>query len=435
MATWRNWAGDQRCSPAAIERPTSLAELREIVARAAGRGQRVRASASGHSFTEIALTDGVMVRLDRLDRILDFDAASGLVRVEAGAVLSDLNRRLDQLGVAFENLGDIDKQTVAGSISTGTHGTGARFHNIPAQLASVELVLADGSTVELDAESDPDAFRAARIGLGTLGIIHAVTLHAVPAFTLHRVDRPRPLDETLEGIDELVDSNDHFEFYVFPHTRIALCRESARSDEPPQPRSPVALFWEEVVLENWVGQLFAVAARHVPSLIPRLTRFASEQVGHSVNVDRSYRVFASDRRIKFTEMEYGIPREHGREAVSRVLDLAARPELRVSFPIEVRFVAADDAFLSTSHERDTCYVAVHHDRTRPELWRRYFEGVEAIMREYGGRPHWGKRHFQTAESLAGLYPCWDDFQRVRSRLDPGGTFANDYTDRVLGAAG
>jgi FAD-linked oxidoreductase len=432
MATWRNWAGDQRCSPASLETPTSLEDLREVVVRAAERGQRVRASASGHSFTEAALTEGVMVRLDRLDRILDFDAASGLVRVEAGAVLADLNRRLDQLGVAFENLGDIDKQSLAGSIATGTHGTGARFQNIPAQIESVELVLANGSTVALDAESDPDGLLAARIGLGTLGIIYAVTIRTVPAFTLHRVDRPRPLDEALAKLDELVAANDHFEFYVFPHTRTALCRETARTDEQQQPRSSAALFWEEVVLENWVGQLFALAARQFPSAIPRLTRLASEQVGHSVKIDRSHRVFASERRIKFTEMEYAFPREHAREAVERVLEVVARPELRVSFPIEVRFAAADDAFLSTSHGRDTCYIAVHHDRTRPQLWGRYFEAVEAIMREYGGRPHWGKRHFQTAESLAPLYPRWDDFRKVRARLDPGRTFTNEYTERVLG---
>jgi hypothetical protein len=191
MATWRNWAGDQSCSPVAVEQPTSLDDLREVVTRAAAGGGRVRASASGHSFTEIALTDGVMVRLDRLDRILDFDAASGLVRVEAGAVLRDLSGRLDQLGVAFTNLGDIDRQTLAGAISTGTHGTGARFQNIPAQIESIELVLADGTCVTLDQQSDPEGLRAARIGLGALGIIYAVTIRTAPAFCTGSIARGR----------------------------------------------------------------------------------------------------------------------------------------------------------------------------------------------------------------------------------------------------
>jgi L-gulonolactone oxidase len=430
MAEWRNWAGDQRCAPTAIERPGTREELAEVLRGAADRGLRVRASASGHSFTDIALTDGVMVRLDRLTRVLEVDRAAGLVKVEAGIVLGELNRRLDDLGLAFENLGDIDHQTLAGSISTGTHGTGARFQSVSAQVDGIELVLADGSTLELSAGDDPAELECARIGLGALGLIYAVTIRVVPAFTLHRVDSPKPLAETLARLDELNEGTDHFEFYVFPNTGTALCRESRRTDEPPRPRPRAAVYAQEVMLENWVGQLFALAGRHLPAQVPRLTRLAARGVGRSTKVDRSYRVFASERRIKFTEMEYGIPREHAAEAVRRVLEHAARPELQVAWPIEVRFVAADDVALSASHGRDTCYIAVHQDRKL--RWEPYFRGVEEIMESYDGRPHWGKRHFQTVESLAPRYPCWEEFQALRARLDPEGRFANDYTERVLG---
>jgi L-gulono-1,4-lactone dehydrogenase len=425
---WRNWARDQRCRPQAIERPSNRDELAELLR--AARGRRVRVAGSGHSFSDIPLTKGLMLRLDRLDRVLAADSASGRVKVEAGIVLGELNRRLDELGLAFENLGDIDRQTLGGSITTATHGTGERFQNLSAQIEAIELVLADGSALELSADSDPDGFRAASVGLGALGVIYAVTLRTVPAYTLSRVDRPRPLAETLDGLDELVAANDHFEFYVFPHTSTALCRESKRTHEPPRPRSRAAVYAQEVVLENWVGQLFALAARHLPSQVPRLARFAAGNVGRSTKVDRSFEVFASERRIRFTEMEYGIPRRHAVEAIRRVLELANRPELQIAYPIEVRFVAADDALLSPSHERATCYVAVHQDRKLG--WEPYFRGVEAIMSEYEGRPHWGKRHFQTAETLAPLYPRWADFQRVRARLDPNGAFTNAYTDRVLG---
>jgi L-gulono-1,4-lactone dehydrogenase len=429
-AEWRNWAGDQRCDPAVVERPGSRDELAAVVARAAARREPIRAVGSGHSFTGIALTDGLMLQLDRLDRLLGADRASGLVKIEAGIVLGELNRRLDRLGLAFENLGDIDRQTLAGAVSTGTHGTGARFQSLSAQVEAIELVLAGGESLELTAASDPDAFRAGQVGLGALGVIYAATIRTVPAYTIHRVDGPMLLDETLDRLDELNDASDHFEFYVFPHTDVALCRESRRTDEPPRPRSRARVYAQEVMLENWVGQLFAAAGRRFPSQIPRLARLAARGVGHSTKVDRSFRVFASERRIRFTEMEYGIPRAHAREAVERVLELAGRPELRVAYPIEVRFVAADDAFLSSSHERDTCYVAVHHDRKLD--WEPYFRGVEAIMGDYEGRPHWGKRHFQTAATLAPRYPRWDDFQRVRARLDPDGAFRNAYTDRVLG---
>ena len=429
MASWRNWAGEQSCEPEAIERPGSLDELCEVVGRAAGSGRPVRVSASGHSFTGIALTDGVMVRLDRLHRILDFDPGSGLFKVEGGIVLGELNRFLDERGVAFANLGDIDRQTVAGSISTGTHGTGERFRNVSAQIAAIELVTGDGSLAEVSA-ADVETLRAARVGLGALGVIYSVTIETVPAFTLDRVDRPRPLAETLDSLDALNSGCDHFEFYVFPHTDTALCRESRRSDEPPRPEHPARVYAREVMLENWVGQAFVLAARRFPSQVPRLARMASRGTGRSRKVDRSFEVFASRRHVKFTEMEYGVPRERARELVERVLEVASRPELRVSFPIEVRFVAADDSLLSPSHERDTCYVAVHQDRKLD--WRRYFEQVERIAIELGGRPHWGKRHFRDADSLRPLYPGWDAFQAVRSRLDPRGVFRNDYTDRVLG---
>jgi L-gulono-1,4-lactone dehydrogenase len=426
---WTNWAGDQRCTPAAIERPGSREELRAAVSGAVASGRSVRASASGHSFTGIALTDGVMVRLDRLARPLDFDAETGLFKVEAGIVLGELNRALDARGVAFENLGDIDRQSVAGAISTGTHGTGERFGSISAQIAGMEIVTADGSVVEVS-ESDPDLLRAARVGLGALGIVYSVTVRTVPAYTLDRVDSPGPLDETLQRLDELNAGTDHFEFYVFPHTDVALHRESRRTDEPPRPRHPALVYAQEVILENWVGRLFALGARRMPSQAPRLSRIASRGVGRSRKVDRSYKVFASERHIRFTEMEYAIPREHAREAIERVIAEASRPEHGVAFPIEVRFAADDDSLLSSSHQRDTCYIAVHQDRKL--AWEPYFRAVEAIAGCYGGRPHWGKRHFQTAEALAPLYPRWDEFQRLRARLDPGGAFRNDYTDRVLG---
>ena len=429
-AQWRNWAGDQHCSPVEIERPSTRDALAEVICRAGDRGLPVRASGSGHSFTEIALTDGVMVRCDRLDRVLSVDRDAGLVKVEAGIVLGQLTRRLDDLGLAFENLGDIDRQTLAGSIATGTHGTGAGFRSVSAQVEAVDFVLADGSSLEISAGSDPAALAAARIGLGALGIVYAVTIRAVPAFTLDRVDSPRPLDETLARLDELNAGTDHFEFYVFPHTQTALCRESRRTDEPPRPRSRAAVYAQEVMLENWVGQAFAVAARHLPSQVPRLSRLAASGTGRSTKVDRSYRVFASERRIRFTEMEYGIPREHAAEAVRRVLHVAGRPEHRVAFPIEVRFAAADDLILSAAHARDVCYVAVHQDRKLD--WQPYFRAVEEIMDSYGGRPHWGKRHFQTAETLQPRYPRWNEFQTLREQLDPERRFANEYIERVLG---
>ena len=429
MARWTNWAGDQSCEPTSIERPGTLDALRRTVARSVDRGLPVRASASGHSFTDCALTQGVMVRLDGLTRKLDFDRASGLFKAEAGVVLSELNRMLDADGVAFENLGDIDRQTVAGSVATGTHGTGERFQNVSAQVESLELIAPDGSLVTID-ESEPELLRAARVAVGALGIVYSVTVRTVSAYTINRVDSPKPLRHVLENLDGLNAGADHFEFYVFPGTDVALCRESRRTQEPPQPKHPARVYAQEVVLENWLGQAFAGAVRARPSLAPTAARLAAKGLGRTTKVDASYRVFASERHIKFTEMEYAVPRERGRELIEGVLEIVARPELHVAWPIEVRFVKGDDSFLSPSHEQDSCYVAVHQDRRLG--WEPYFRRVESLARGLSGRPHWGKRHFRTAADLSAAYPRWNDFQAARERLDPDGVFQNAYTERVLG---
>jgi L-gulonolactone oxidase len=429
---WRNWAGDQQCVPAAIEHPTSVDELRGSLERARAAGRRVRVAASGHSFTDIACTDGHMLRLERMNRVLEIDRGSGLVKVEGGIGLRDLSEHLYSNGLALENMGDIDVQTLAGAISTGTHGTGARLGNISSQIAAMELMLADGSIFECSETSDPEALRAARVGVGALGVIVTVTLRCVPAFTIDRLDHPRPLEETLERLDELADSNDHFEFYTLPHSEIALLRESKRGDWRPKPHGRARTYLEEVVVENRVFDLMARAGRRFPGAIPRLNRAVSRIVGRSRKIDRSYRVYGSRRLVRFTEMEYGIPRAAGAEAVRRVLGVIDRRGFAVGFPLEVRFVAADDAHLSPSSGRDTCYIAVHMYRGME--WYPYFRAVEAIMDDYEGRPHWGKRHFQSAATLAPRYPDWDRFQEVRARLDPEGAFGNEYVDRVLGPA-
>jgi L-gulonolactone oxidase len=295
----------------------------------------------------------------------------------------------------------------------------------------VELVLADGTLREIS-PSDPDLLTAARVSIGALGIAATITMRAVPAFTIRRVDSPLPLDETLERIDDLADGSDHFEFYVFPHTTTALLRQSERTDEEPRPPNPVSRYVQEVMIENWALGAVARLGRRSPSRIPELSRWVSSKLGNATRVDRSYRVFASQRRVRFTEMEYAIPRRHTAEAVPRVLEAAEAADPPVGFPIEVRFVAGDDAMLSPAHDRDTTYIAVHQFRGMG--WEGYFRAVEEIMAGYGGRPHWGKRHFQTAATLAERYPRWNDFAAARAQLDPEGSFRNDYLDRVLGPA-
>src|SRR5919198_285548 len=427
---WRNWAGDQQCVPAAIESPATVEALQAVVSSAADRGQKVRAAASGHSFTDTACTDGVMVRLDRMNRVLEVDREASRAKVEGGIVIRDLSEAFYEQGLALENLGDIDVQTISGAISTATHGTGERLRNISSQVEALELVTADGTLVECSRESDPDLWRAARVGLGSLGVIASVTLRCVPSFTIRRHDHPLPLGEALERLDELAARNDHFEFYVFPHTDVALCRESKDLDSPPRPRGRVQEYLLETLLENHAFWLMCSLGRLFPSGITRINKLIPKLAGSSVKTDRSYRVFSTKRLVRFTEMEYAIPRAAGPEALRRVLAMIERRGFAVPFPIEFRVVAPDDAYLSTAYGRETVYIAVH--MYRGMVWEPYFRAVEAIMDDYEGRPHWGKRHFQSAATLAPRYPEWDRFQAERARLDPDGVFENDYTRRVLG---
>ncbi|MGZ8666483.1 MAG: D-arabinono-1,4-lactone oxidase [Solirubrobacterales bacterium] len=427
---WVNWAGDQSCTPAEIITPRSAGELAEAVGAAAAGGRTASIPGSGHSFTEAAMTDGTMIRIEALAGVIDVDPSSGLVKVGAGTVLADLNQALAQLGLAMENLGDIDRQTIAGAISTATHGTGAALRNISAQVEAIELVGGDGSVRELSAGGEPELLRAARVGVGALGAISAVTLRCVPAFTLHRIDQPRPLDEVVDSFFELAAANDHFEFFVFPYTDSALTIRRNRTEREPRPRGALRRFLSDVVLEEGLGSLMLRATRRWPRLIPRSTGLAARILSQGEHIDRSYRIFSNRREIRFTEMEYAIPRRNGPEAVRRVLELIREEQLAVAMPIECRVVAPDDALLSPSHERETTYVAVHQF---PGMeWRPYFQAVEEIMDSYGGRPHWGKRHFQSAETLAPRYPRWADFAAARDELDPDRVFANEYATRVLG---
>jgi L-gulonolactone oxidase len=427
---WVNWAGDQSCRPAEVVRPADRQELVEAVAAAAAAGRKVSVAGSGHSFTEAAMTDGTLVRIEALKGVIDADPASGLVKAGAGTVLADLNEELAHLGLAMENLGDIDRQTLAGAISTGTHGTGAKLRNVSAQVEGIELVLADGTVRQLSAATDPQLLRAARVGVGALGAIAAVTLRCVPAFTLDRVDTPRPRAEVLDGFQASADANDHFELFTFPYAESALVLERNRTDQPPRPRGWAAAYLNDVVLENWALEALSATGKRFPKAIPSLSRLAGRLASGSRTVDRSDRVFANDRRVRFTEMEYGVPREKGPEAAQRVIEWVRSNRYPVFFPIEMRVAAGDDALLSPSHERDTAYIAVHQYRGME--WRPYFEAVEEIMNSYGGRPHWGKRHFQTAATLAPLYPEWAAFQAARDELDPGRVFTNEYAERVLG---
>ena len=429
MATWRNWAGSVVAHPNVVATPSSVEELQEIVASTAP-GRRIRMAGSGHSFTPIAASNDVLLLPSDCGDGIGIDGVRRIARVPAGMVLHEVNQRLHAAGFALANMGDITAQTMAGSISTSTHGTGLAFTGLAGQVAGFGLVTADGGHLECSPGSNADVFELGRVGLGSLGILTYVDMHIVDAFRLRAVEEPRRLRDVLDGFDSIVEGNDHFEFYWVPHTKWALTKTNTRTQDHLRPRSAASKWWNKTFMENYAFGAVCATGRLIPALIPRLAT-ALPSSGRQEFVEDSHAVFATRRLVKFHEMEYSIPRDRVVEALNRIVEMVERSGLRISFPVEVRVTGADDVPLSTSYGRESAYIAVH--MYKGMAYEDYFRRVEEILLPMAGRPHWGKIHFQSASTLRAQYPRFDDFRTLRNRLDPEGRFLNEYVQRVLGS--
>ncbi|GIE89424.1 D-arabinono-1,4-lactone oxidase [Actinoplanes regularis] len=423
---WTNWGKNQE-SVAEVLAPGSIDEVAAMVAASAETGRRIKTVGSGHSFTAIAVADDQRMLLHRLNQPVS--VAGPLVTVQAGMLLSDLNAMLAQHGLAMPNLGDIDAQTVAGAISTATHGTGIAHSTLASCVEAVALVTANGKVERYDRES-PE-FPAAVVGLGALGVLVEVTLRCVPEFTLLAEERPLALADVLAGVEEWIPENDHVEFFWYPYTDRAQLKINNRVPAHDRPLSRFRGWLDDEFLSNTVFQGVCRIGQKFPGVVPTLNSAAARALSARSYTDRSDRVFCSPRRVRFTEMEYEIPRAALPEvidALPRVID--ALP-FKVLFPVEVRFTGPDDIWLSHGYGRESAYIAVHQFLGSP--YEPYFKALEALCEPLGGRPHWGKLHYRTAADLRPAYPKFDDFLAVRDRLDPARVFTNDYLDRVLGA--
>lgn len=431
--TWQNWGRSATIRPARVERPRTPEGVQRAVKAALSQGLTVKAVGAGHSFTGIAVAPGVLLELDDMQGLVSADRETGLVTLLAGTRLHRIPGLLAPYGLAMENLGDIDRQSISGATSTGTHGTGARFGGIATQVRGVTLITAEGEFLRIDAEHEPELLPGVALGLGALGIVVEVTLQCVPAFVLEAVDAPLPLDEFLDTVHERVEAADHLEFYWHPHTDVALTKTQTRLPESTRrrPRPAFGHWVDETVLTNGVFRAFCATSRIAPGIIPPFNRLAVKLTGDAQYSDRSHRVLIHRRTVRFREMEYAVPAEHVVPAFRAVQQLIAERGWKIEFPIEVRFAREDDLWLSTASGRATAYIAVHR------YWKvdpkEYFGAVEQIMLDHGGRPHWGKLHSLTATQLEERYPRFGDFIALRDRLDPERLFGNRHLERILGA--
>lgn len=430
---WRNWSGLVEAHPQQVLSPASVGAVVDAVRQARERGTTVKMTGTGHSFTAIAAPEHTLLRPEQLAGVLEVDREAMTVTARAGTPLKELNLALERLGLSLHNMGDIAEQTLAGATSTGTHGTGGTAAGLAAQLAGLELVTGTGEVVRASAQENADVFDVARVGLGALGILTTLTFRVEPLFVIEAHEQPMRWAEALDAYDEMTSTADHVDMYWFPHTDAMMVKQNHRTDIAPgrqQPPSPVAAWWEDELVSNTVfGALCRVGSR-APGLVPRINRIAGRALSERRYSDLAHRVFVTPRRVRFREMEYAVPREVGLDVLRECRRVIDASDWRIAFPVEIRTAPADDIPLSTAHGRDSFYLAFHVPMDTDHT--AYFGGLEPILREAGGRPHWGKVHTRTAADLAPVYPRFHDFLALRDRLDPDRVFANGYLRQVLG---
>lgn len=329
----------------------------------------------------------------------------------------------------MENLGDINSQSIAGATSTGTHGTGIKLGNLATQIASLTIMQTDGREIVATPEENPDLFAGGRIGLGALGILTKIGLNVVPSFQLKMKRAKMQLDECLAQAVSLTQRHRSFEMYWLPHTDTVLTKSWDVTDEPSTPTNWRRYITEDL-LENAAFGFLCDLGKRLPSACPSISRFCSSLVGPGQHVDASHRMLSTARRVRFNEMEWSVPAEHGEAALREIRAFISQKAFPLMFPLEYRWVRGDDIWLSPDFERDSVHISAHQYRGMPH--ERYFDGVQAICLNYGGRPHWGKMHTLRGQDFAKLYPHWEDFLALRQRMDPHGRFLTPYLRRLFG---
>jgi len=427
---WTNWARNQSSNPHNIFKPNSEVEISEIISLGVAERVKVRPIGNGHSFSSIGLTDGFLVSMDSMDRIISIDREKLQVTVGAGITIADLNEELHKIGFALPNLGDIDAQSLAGAIATGTHGTGINFNSISSAVVGIRIATGDGSILDISESKNSEFLAPSKVSLGALGIITSVTLQCVPAFNLKILEFTAKLPEIISRFEFEESNADFVEFFWFPHTELAEIKICNKTASPSSRTNRVSRFVNDEVLRNFGFNLINKFWLQFPNSVNRSVKSLIKENARSERIDASYKVFCSKRRVKFLEMEYSVPREYLFDAFREVQSVIERLSFPVTFPVEIRTLSADDIPLSMASERETGFIAVHlYNRAES---KNFFHDVEKVMRRFHGRPHWGKIHNLDSMTLANLYPRWNEFTEARQALDPDGHFTNPYLERVLG---
>ncbi|MEV0393566.1 D-arabinono-1,4-lactone oxidase [Polymorphospora rubra] len=396
-----NWSGSLSFTPGGYAEPADEEAVCELVRRARADRTKLRPVGSGHSSSPLVRTDGTLVSLDRMAGVIGDDPAAGRATVWAGTKLKALGEGLYDAGLAMDNLGDVDYQSIAGATATGTHGSGLGFGNMSTQVAGVRLVTGGGEILDISARDNADLFAAARLSLGALGVVTRITLDVQPRYELRRRSWCAHVDWTLDHLAELQHTNRNMDFYWYPRSEQTQIRTMNRRDREPD-------------IHPWWAGREPGPGGHPPE----------------VQVGPTHRTIPRHRELRFEEIEYMLPSEAFPACFAEVRRRIRERHRRVAaWRVLVRTVAADDIALSNAYGRATTTIACLQNSSLP--YEEYFRDMESVFRQYGGRPHWGKNHWLTARELRPLYPRWDDFRAARRRLDPDGVFLTPDLARLL----
>ena len=425
----KNWAENVQWNPTEVEYPSSEEEIQKVVINSLNANKKIRVIGAGHSFTPLCVTGETSVSLDNYQGISSVDKENNTATIKGGTKLRLLGELLFKEGLAMENLGDVDIQSIAGTISTGTHGTGINFGTISTQVIALKFINGKGDIVSCSSTEDKSLFKAAQVSLGCLGIITEITIQCIPTYKLKLQNKKEKLTNVLATLPRRNSENRNFEFYWIPYTDTAWTKTSnvVKDSEP----SKINFFnyWTEYVLENYVFKVFCELARIFPSQNKTVAKITATSISNVKKVYYSHKVYATQRMVKFTEMEYNIPAEAHEDVFKDIAKLVNTKKFNIHFPIENRWVKADDIYMSPAYGRDSAYIACHVYKGKK--YQSYFNALEEVFRAYGGRPHWGKMNTISAIDVVGMYPKYDEFMKHRKEQDPDDIFVNTYVAKLL----
>ncbi|MBT6030111.1 MAG: FAD-binding protein [Crocinitomicaceae bacterium] len=425
---WTNWSGSVKSEPIAILYPSSEDEIMDIVKNAIVSNQKIRMVGSGHSFSKILETKQVLVSLDKMQGIISHDFESQTATVWAGTKLKKLGDLLFDIGLAQENMGDINVQSIAGALSTGTHGTGSKLGTLSTQIVEITFINGRGQLQMVNEQSDKTLFDAIRVSLGAIGIFTRVKIRLDKCYRLAEVTQKESLNNCLNQLEVSISENRNFEFFWFPHTDTVQTKFLNKTEEPFR-RPGLLKKAADLLVENWLFHALSSMARVLPGFSKRVAKISAWGISNGNFVDWSHNIYATSRSVKFNEMEYNVPIEYFKTALLELKELIEKEEIDVHFPIECRFVKKDDIMISPAYNRTAAYIAVHQFKGMP--YEAYFKKSEAIFKKYNGRPHWGKINYLSESDFSALYLKWKEFKEIQKMQDPNGLFLNDYLDKLF----